>query len=152
MYELASYVIKRYTSHTQRFLAFALPPNPVFSTLQVYELASYLIKRYTGSGKTFFLAAEQGDLQMRQQPTGKAAAAAAVTAATPLDAERQEMLGKMWWEQQAAVDDARVDAADKLKGVQVGLSSCCFDIKGMRPLFYGTNQFTLLLRSAHCDG
>lgn len=86
---------------------------------QVYELASYLIKRYTGSGKTFFLAAEQGDLQMRQQPTGKAAAAAAVTAATPLDAERQEMLGKMWWEQQAAVDDARVDAADKLKGVQV---------------------------------
>jgi hypothetical protein len=26
----------------------------------------------------------------------------------------------MWWEQQVAVDDARVDQADDLKGVQVG--------------------------------
>jgi hypothetical protein len=86
--------------------------------LQVYELASHLIKHYTGSGKTFYLAAEQADLQIRQQPSGKGAAA--VTAVTPLDAERQEMLSKMWWEQQAAVDDARVDQANELKGVQVG--------------------------------
>jgi hypothetical protein len=84
----------------------------------VYELASHLIKRYKGSGKTFYVAAEQADLQIRQQPSAKDAAA--VSAATPLDAERQEMLSKMWWEQQAAVDDARVDQADDLKGVQVG--------------------------------
>jgi hypothetical protein len=90
----------------------------ILLSLQVYELGSYLINRYSGSGKTFYLAAEQADLQMRQQPSGKNAAA--VTAATPLDADRQEMLGKMWWEQQAAVDDARVDHADKLNGVQVG--------------------------------
>jgi hypothetical protein len=88
----------------------------------VYELASHLIKRYSGSGKTFYLAAEQADLQMRQQPSGNAAA---VTAATPLDAERQELLIKLWWEQQAAVDDARVDHAEQLKGVQVRAAGVC---------------------------
>jgi hypothetical protein len=85
----------------------------------VYDLAAHLISRYKGSGKTFYLAAEQADLQIRQQPADKGAAAAAVTAATPLDPERQEMLSKLWWEQQAAVEDARADAADNLKGVQV---------------------------------
>jgi hypothetical protein len=37
-----------------------------------------------------------------------------------------EMLSNMWWEQQVAVDDARVDQADSLKGVQVGgVFVCC---------------------------
>lgn len=69
--------------------------------------------RYKGSGKTFYLATDNADFQIRQHSADEA-----VTAATPIDASRQELIGKMLWEQQAAVEDARADA-DGMTGVQV---------------------------------